>query len=210
VYGIEVQQVILPVQKREHVLNIAHSSDWGGHLGRKKTQQRILSNFFYPHIYADVDRYVKDCHECQLNGRKTVHDRIPVKPFPRPERAFKHMCIDVVGKLTPKSSQGHAYVLSALCLSTKYAFATPLRNITAKSTCKAILDIMSFTGVWETVSMDNGTNFVAEETLQMLKNLGVEVRTSIPGRPQSNPVERWHGMLKSMLKKVAQSNKPSS
>lgn len=37
VCGIEVQQVVLPVQKREHVLNIAHSSDWGGHLGRKKT-----------------------------------------------------------------------------------------------------------------------------------------------------------------------------
>ena len=56
--GKPVKQVMVPVQLR---LEVAHGSIMGGHLGIKKTTDKIQSAFYWPGIQGDVTRFCKSC-----------------------------------------------------------------------------------------------------------------------------------------------------
>ena len=49
-------------------MRMAHETILGGHQGPKKTIDRVLTNFFWPGITADITRYCRSCDVCQENG----------------------------------------------------------------------------------------------------------------------------------------------
>ena len=57
--------LVLPTHLREGVIEVAHHSILGGHLGGKKTLDRVTSNFHWPGVAGDVQRYVQSCDICQ-------------------------------------------------------------------------------------------------------------------------------------------------
>ena len=59
------RQLVLPRMYREMALRTAHSVPMAGHLGRKKTMNRLLERFFRPGIYVDVQELCRTCPECQ-------------------------------------------------------------------------------------------------------------------------------------------------
>ncbi|GFT15125.1 retrovirus-related Pol polyprotein from transposon 17.6 [Trichonephila clavipes] len=78
--------------------------------------------------------------------------------------------------------------------------AIPLKSLTAKSMCEALLEILSRTGIPEVIVMDNATNFTASLTQEFLKILGACPRFSTPYHPEGNGlIERWNQTLKNML-----------
>jgi hypothetical protein len=181
------------------------------HFGSNKTAQRIAAHFFWPRATKDVEAYVRTCPECQLRARKTKLDRVPIKAVERPLHPFEICQIDLIGPLIPKSSGGHSYVLTFICTSTKYPYAEPLKGLTAKETCEALLRIFCHTGIPRVIVSDNGTNLVAAGTLELLDRLGIEVRHASPGHPEANgQIERLNQTVKAMLHHVVQSPTPRS
>ncbi|GFV89265.1 hypothetical protein TNCV_285981 [Trichonephila clavipes] len=78
--------------------------------------------------------------------------------------------------------------------------AIPLKSLTVKSTCEALLEIFSRTGLPDLIVMDNATNFTASLTQEFLKILGACPRFSTPYHPEKNGlIERWNQTLKNML-----------
>ena len=67
--GNYVDQIILPSVFREGVLGEAHDNLLNGHLGIRKTLDRVSQNFFWPSMKKDVTRYVKTCSVCQRTGK---------------------------------------------------------------------------------------------------------------------------------------------
>ncbi|XP_033095865.1 uncharacterized protein LOC117100326 [Anneissia japonica] len=59
-FGNTFKQVVVPKAYREHVLRIAHESILGGHQGSKKTRDKVMSNFTWPGMLADVTRVAVD------------------------------------------------------------------------------------------------------------------------------------------------------
>ncbi|XP_077531344.1 uncharacterized protein LOC144143472 [Haemaphysalis longicornis] len=55
--GREVRQLVVPIGHRPTVLKTAHDGIMAGHLGVEKTKDRILEDFYWPGITADVKRY---------------------------------------------------------------------------------------------------------------------------------------------------------
>ena len=49
-----IEQIVLPKLCRKAVLQLAHSIPLGGHLGKKKTTDRILKRFYWPSLHRDV------------------------------------------------------------------------------------------------------------------------------------------------------------
>ncbi|GBO43897.1 Gag-Pol polyprotein [Araneus ventricosus] len=81
--------------------------------------------------------------------------------------------------------------------------AVPLRNLTAKSTCDALLEIFMRTGIPNVIASDQGTNFISKLTQEFHKRLGSSPNFSCPGYPASNSlVERYNKVLKQMLHHV--------
>ena len=65
----DVYQIVVPTVYRQHVLSVAHESQWSGHLGVTKTYQLILRHFFWPGLKRDVAAYCRCCHVCQITGK---------------------------------------------------------------------------------------------------------------------------------------------
>ena len=47
-------QLVLPKTCRDPVLQMAHAIPMAGHLGRKKTTERVLQRFFWPSASKDI------------------------------------------------------------------------------------------------------------------------------------------------------------
>ena len=56
---VAVEQITLPRQCRRTVLQIAHTIPLGGHLGKKKTAERIMRCFYWPTLFRDVADFVE-------------------------------------------------------------------------------------------------------------------------------------------------------
>ena len=68
-----VEQLVLPMQCRKAVLQLAHEVPLAAHLGKNKTVKRILSRFYWPTLYRDVEEFCKCCHICQKTSRQKGH-----------------------------------------------------------------------------------------------------------------------------------------
>ena len=64
-FGTDYTRIVLPTQRRQSVLKLAHSSLTGGHFGRKKTQAKIRHHFTWPGLTTDAQQFCQTCPECQ-------------------------------------------------------------------------------------------------------------------------------------------------
>ena len=67
-------------------MEVAHDSILGGHLGGKKTSDRVPSNFHWPGVAGDVQRYVQSYDICQW----TIPKGRNVKVRKTAEEEMKH------------------------------------------------------------------------------------------------------------------------
>ena len=95
------------------------------------------------------------------------------------------------------------YCLVVLDYTSRFPHAVPLRNLTAKSCCEAMLSLWQFTGFPTKVTTDNATNFTSELTREFLKRFGCTLIWCTVRHPEANAVERTIGTIKSMIAKVA-------
>ena len=79
----EVRQIMVPKVYRSQVMKLAHESIVGGHLGAKKTVDRITSNFHWPGVVADVTRFCRSCDICQKTAPKGRTSKVPMGEMPR-------------------------------------------------------------------------------------------------------------------------------
>ena len=57
---------------------------FGGHLGNKKTRDRILNHFYWRGIFPDVSKFCRTCGKCQTcipKGRVPKAPLIPIQPM---------------------------------------------------------------------------------------------------------------------------------
>ena len=59
------EQLIVPEQYRELVMQLAHESILTGHLSITSSVHKVLSEYYWPGIYRDVKRFVQSCEVCK-------------------------------------------------------------------------------------------------------------------------------------------------
>ncbi|GFW24922.1 hypothetical protein TNCV_3846561 [Trichonephila clavipes] len=198
-----VMQLVLPHCRIDTVMKLAHKSVFGGHMGVKKTKERIKYNFFWPNMSGEIAKFVQTCKGCQLRKPEKIGDRAPITPIVRPELPFEIVNIDVIGPIQPSSGRGHKYVICMMDQHTRWPEAVPLRFLTAKTACDSLLQIFSRTGIPRIIASDQGTNFKSALTQEFKKRIGSSPRFSCPGSPSSNGlIERWNKVLKDMIHHV--------
>ena len=78
--GLAIEQLVLPVAVRRTVMTVAHEIPLAGHMGKKRTVQRVLQRFYWPSVYRDVAEWCRCCAICQKcsRGRKGYASLMPV------------------------------------------------------------------------------------------------------------------------------------
>ena len=197
----EVHQIVVPKAFHSEILSLAHDSPLAGHLGVRKTVDRILKHFYWPKVRRDVAAYCKTCYTCQLVGKPNQKIPVaPLNPIPAFGEPFSKVILDCVGPL-PRTKSGHEYLLTIMDASTRFPEAIPLRRITAQAIIKALMKFFTMVGLPRTVQSDRGTNFTSMVFAQTMKELGIKHIVSSAYHPESQgALERYHQTLKNMMK----------
>ena len=201
--GIEIRQVVVPKNLRSQVIELAHSSLLGGHMGIRKTSDRVLSKFYWPGLKGDVTRFCRTCDICQKTESKGKTPKVPLQKMPLIDIPFKRVAIDLIGPIFPSSEKGYRYILTMVDYATRYPDAVPLKNIDTETIAENFLDMYSRLGFPEEVLSDNGTQFISECMEEVSRLLSIKQLTSTPYHPMCNGlVEKFNGTLKAMLRRL--------
>ncbi|XP_069140237.1 uncharacterized protein [Argopecten irradians] len=202
--GKEFRQLVVPGKFRQAVLDLAHSSIMAGHLGVKRTSTRVLSEFFWPGVQADVGRYCRSCDICQ---RTISKGRVPVAPLgnmPLIDTPFKRVAVDLIGPIQPATDRGNRYILTVVDYATRYPEAVALRGIETERVAEALVDIFSRVGVPAEMLSDQGAQFTSDVMREVARLLSMKQLTTSPYHPMCNGlVERFNGTLKQMLRRMS-------
>lgn len=198
-----IQQLVLPQQYRQSVLETAHSIPMAGHLGQKKTTSRVQQRFFWPRLREDVAEMCKGCVQCQKTARVRKH-RAPMIHLPVMDRPFQRIAMDMVGPL-PRSKSGHKYILTICDYGSRYPEAIPLKSTDSKHVAEALIPFFSHVGIPQEILTDCGANFTSKLMKELYNLLGIHAIKTSPYHPQTDRlVERFNTTMKSMLRKVIQ------
>ena len=106
----------------------------------------MRTGYFWLTMETDFCQFVQRCPECQMH-RDLIH--VPpselhalTSPWP-----FSVWGIDIIGKISPKSSSGHEYILVAIDYFTKWVEATSYARLTAARVAK-FLQIAHYLLIW--------------------------------------------------------------
>ena len=142
-------------------MSVNHESAFSGHLGAKKSEVRILLNFFWPGLRQDVISFCRSCGVCQRTIKKGNVKKVPLRSMPLIDTLFKRVAVDIIGPIAHPIEAGHRYILTLVNHATRYPEAVPLKKITTEAVAKALLDIYSRVGIPEEVLTEQGTQFMS-------------------------------------------------
>ena len=201
---IVIRQLIVPRAFRNRVLSLGHDCIMAGHLGIRKTLDRILLNFYWPGMFGDVRRFCKSCDICQRTVAKGTITRAPVQNMPLVNVPFQKMSMDIIGPIAPMSDRRHRYILTVVDFATRYPEAIPLREIDAETVAEALLSIFARVGIPRVLLSDNGSQFVSAVMNEVMRLLSIKAVHSTIYHPMSNGlVEKFNGTLKRMLRRMS-------
>ncbi|XP_059589976.1 uncharacterized protein LOC132252787 [Vitis vinifera] len=170
----------------DRVMREVHAGVCGPHMGGHMLARKIMrTGYFWLTMETDCCQFVQRSQECQMHG-----DLIHVPPSELHALAspwpFSVWGIDIIGKISPKSSSGHEYILVAIDYFTKWVEAASYVRLTAARMAKFIRShIICRYGVPHELISDRGVYFKGEvDTL--IQEYGIQHHRSFTYRPQTN------------------------
>ena len=107
-----VDRIVVPESYRNEILRVGHTIPLSGHMGSKKTFDRIAAHFSWPGLSFDVRKYCATCPQCQLVARKLKSKRAPLKPV----EIVTEIAIDIDDEL-PAILDKSPWDNTAICIS---------------------------------------------------------------------------------------------
>ncbi|GFX04601.1 retrovirus-related Pol polyprotein from transposon 17.6 [Trichonephila clavipes] len=101
------------------------------HLEITKSKDKLNRYFYSPNCYRDMEQFVKTCDQCQRAGKPNDKKKAPLKLVPVIQEVFTKLNIDACGPL-PITSKGNRYLITAICMSSKFPEAIPVSDISSR------------------------------------------------------------------------------
>ena len=183
--------VVLPNSLISTALLLAH--DYPGYNGFRHMYAPLKRLYYWNGIRKDV---LMCCKHCQTCAKQWVEKSKYIKDNFRPGCIpMEFISMDLVGRFT-RTTDGHEYALTVICMLTGYVFCIPLKMKTAEEIVEKYLTHVSFMfGVSRKILSGNGTEFKNSLFEEVAKQLGVECKIYCPVyRSQANG--RIEGSLK--------------
>lgn len=190
-----LDQLVVPQKHRSDLLHLSHGSSWSDHLKVKETKDRLFQEFYWPGCFRDVENFVRSCDACQRLGKANEKRKAPLTLVPLIAESYRRLVIDIVGSL-PVTKSRYKYVLTMICPATKFPKACLLKELSSATVVDAVLSVSARIGFPAEVQSDQGSVFMSSLTTTLPERCGIRISHSSVYHPQSNPVERWHSVLK--------------
>ena len=208
-----INQVVVPLKLRNQILSEYHDSlVGGGHQGFDRTYYAIKSEYYWSGMYADVDKYVKQCKACQHAKRN--YNGHPAALHPLPVAAvFQRWHMDFLGPLK-KAEGGEQYILLVVDSFSRWCEAFALKDQTATTVDRVLYEqIFTRYGAPRELISDRGTQFMSKLVAELCNVFAVKRHCTSAYHPQTNAsCERMNSTIGQALRayvKDDQSDWPS-
>lgn len=184
---------VIASESRQPIISANHCEPTSAHFGIFKTYRRLALRYYWPHMHADVVKYITKCDTC-LAYKQPTHGTLGKMGRPKVcSKPFQSISVDLVGPL-PNSKKQNCYILVVNCIFSKYCLLFPLRRATAQTVTKLLEDnVILIHGVPQTVILDNGCQFISKELEKLFTNYKIpNVHFTPRYTPQVNTVERYN------------------
>ena len=201
-----------PLSMRNRLLLEYHNGILGGHQGRDTTMDRLEKDWWWPGMYRDVCGWSQHCEMCQReHSRSGASAWTRTQLYTRPFQVLEFdlvTCRDVAadagfdGALT-----GAKYILTAICCFSKFPWLIPLRDKTAKTVARALLErvLINFAMFPSVLRSDNDPDFTGLVVSHMNRLLNIKHVFGSAYHPQSQgQVENMHRTMTQVLRKLLQ------
>ena len=183
-------RLIIPQSAEEiktQLMHASHDGPWAGHLGPRKTLQRLLRYCTWQGIRKDVYAYCKACNTCQRT-KPTQHSAQGERwPLFIPVRKWSWVSLDFVTGL-PTSPEGNDAVLVVVCKLTKRVRYLPCKKtITAEETALLYYrEIFKHHGFPLRLVSDRDSKFTADIWKELWRLTGTTLLMSTADHPQTD------------------------
>eukprot|EP00731_Ephydatia_muelleri_P003764 Em0001g3764a len=176
-------QLMLPASLVPGVLSGLHDTPVGGHLGVKKTLEKVQMRFYWPSQKKDI-----------------CGDVAPLQLEDSVSRPLERIAMDIVGPL-PVTERGNRYILVVGDYFTRWKEEYPMKDMEAQTVaCILVNEFICRSGVPDTIHTDQGRNFESKLIKELCQMLGIKKTRTTPYHPQSDGmVERFNRTLLNML-----------
>jgi len=195
-------RLVVPTSYRAALLNLYHSSPFGGHSGIKRTLRKIASRYFWDTLYPDVVDYVTHCETCQ---KARVQRHTPPQRtgrIPASAGAWEVISMDYAGPFP--ECEGFTHILLVVDHFTNYVVAIPTSNTSAGTTARALVDeVICRFGMPAHILTDRGSSFHNALLSDLGELLHIKTHLTSGHHPQANgKAERTVGLLKTTLTSI--------
>ena len=193
-------QLIVPRTIQGDVLHHIHKGLLGGHLGKWRTTERVLQNYYSFDMWTDVDLYVMQCEQCQKVKEPTKHPWAPLGQLPV-GGPLDCVGVDILGPL-PLSRKWNQYIMVAIDHFTKWTEIIAIPNQSADTCMEYLLnEFFARFGTPTTLLSDQGTNFESKLLAAVCQLLEIRKLRTVPNNPKCNGmVERMNQTIIRMIK----------
>ncbi|CAK0835569.1 unnamed protein product [Prorocentrum cordatum] len=144
---------------RRFVFLHVHAGPSGGHKTVVATRECARRLVVWPGLAADIEKWCASCWAC-LRFRKQTTKVQASFIVARHRLPFHHVVIDVEGRITPPDVDGHAYVLTYICVTTGAPLFEPLKHLQHSEVRRAFFRCATRAKTWPMlVSSDRGKEF---------------------------------------------------
>ena len=150
---------------------------------------------------SDVKEFIASCSTCQKTRLGQGQAAAALKSTTVQE-PFQIIAVDTIGPL-PEDEAGNKYIVCIIDCFSRFVEAIPCKDASAKSAAGALLQVFGRYGAPSEVRSDQGSQFAAAVTQELLEYCGTHSRFTLPYRPQANGmVERANGEVMRHLKAI--------
>lgn len=188
-------QILVPQQSRRSTWEAYHVRS--GHLGVDKTLSVLRRGFYWPGMEKEALQWVAECERCALRKAR-LESKAPLVPIVV-GAPLEVIALDFLSLGRPNDE--YQYILTATDLFTRYAWAIPTKDQTARTTARVLWQyILQPFGCPERFHSDQGPNFESMLIAELCKYYGCRKSRTTSYHPQGNGVcERFNQTLLSLL-----------
>ena len=181
-------QLLLPAAFQEQALKGVHNDV--GHLGLDRSIQLLRQRYYWPFMYASLQKHISRCQQCLL--RKTPPNQLAPLVNVVTSQPLELLCMDFLS-LEP-SKGGIENILVITDHFTKYSVAVPCKNQTAKLTASILFkEFIEHYGFPQRLHSDQGRNFEGKIIQELCRLGNIQKSRTTPYYRQGNGVcERFN------------------
>ena len=190
---------VIPGDLVQSVMQGLHCSPFSGHLGLKRTLLKAKERYFWPHMTAQLQNFVKNCQVCAQIKLDPNHIKAPLQSITVNE-PFIFWAMDYMGPL-PETTQGNKHLLVIMDHFTKWCEVFPTKDQKARTVAETLVSkVFSRFGPPTVIHSDQGRNFESNLMHEICCLMGVHKSRTSAYHPQCDGlVERQNRTLQDML-----------